>query len=149
MSHLAQIPPVIALLIAGFVALGTILTLLGAIGLVRLPSFYERLHAPTLGTSWGAAGILIGSMLMFSTLGSRLVIHEVFLGLLIMLTTPVTMMVLGRAALHRDRAERAEAALGAARHQPDAAHPAAHDTDPGPQPAPRRGRTRPSPPDST
>ena len=105
MSHLEQLPPVVALLIAAFVAVGTILTLLGTIGLVRLPSFYERLHAPTLGTSWGAAGILIGSMLMFSTLGSRLVIHEVFLGLLIMLTTPVTMMVLGRAALHRDRAE--------------------------------------------
>ena len=53
------------------------------------------------------------------------------------------------ADLHRDRAERAEAALDAARRQPDAGHPAAHDTDPGPQPAPRRGRTRPSPPDST
>ena len=105
MSHLDRLPPALALLVAGFVALGTILTLLGTVGLVRLPTFYERLHAPTLGTSWGAAGILIGSMLMFSALGSRPVIHEVFLGLLIMLTTPVTMMVLGRAALHRDRAE--------------------------------------------
>lgn len=105
MNHLEQLPPVIALLIAAFVALGTILTLLGAIGLIRLGSFYERLHAPTLGTSWGAAGILLGSMLMFSTIGSRWVMHEVFLGLLIMLTTPVTLMVLGRAALHRDRAE--------------------------------------------
>lgn len=105
MNHLEQIPPVIAILIAGFVLLGTILTLLGTIGLVRLPSFYERLHAPTLGTSWGAAGILIGSMLMFSTLGSRWIVHEIFLGLLIMLTMPVTLMVLGRAALHRDRAE--------------------------------------------
>ncbi|MBB1497897.1 monovalent cation/H(+) antiporter subunit G [Paracoccus sp. MC1862] len=105
MSHLDQIPPVIAFLISGFVLLGTILTLLGTIGLIRLGSFYERLHAPTLGTSWGAAGILIGSMLMFSTIGSRWVIHEIFLGCLIMLTMPVTLMVLGRAALHRDRAE--------------------------------------------
>jgi len=105
MSHLSQIPPVIAILIAFFVALGTILTLLGTVGLIRLPNFYERLHAPTLGTSWGAAGILIGSMLMYSTVGSRPVVHEIFLGLLIMVTTPVTMMVLGRAALHRDRAE--------------------------------------------
>ena len=40
MSHLEQLPPVVALLIAAFVALGTILTLLGTIGLVRLPSFY-------------------------------------------------------------------------------------------------------------
>ena len=105
MSHLEQIPPVIAILIAAFVLLGTVLTLLGTIGLVQLGNFYERLHAPTLGTSWGAAGILIGSMLMFSTLGTRWVIHEIFLGCLIMLTMPVTLMVLGRAALHRDRVE--------------------------------------------
>lgn len=105
MTHLDRLPPAIALLVAFLVALGTLLTLLGTIGLVRLPSFYERMHAPTLGTSWGAAGILLGSMLMFSMLGSRTVIHEIFLGLLIMLTMPVTLMVLGRAALHRDRAE--------------------------------------------
>ena len=105
MNHLEQIPPVIAILISAFVLLGTVLTLLGTIGLVRLGSFYERLHAPTLGTSWGAAGILIGSMLMYSTVGSRAGVHEIFLGLLIMVTTPVTMMVLGRAALHRERAE--------------------------------------------
>ena len=51
------------------------------------------------------------------------------------------------ADLHRDRAERAEAALEAARHQPDRL--AAQDTDPGRQPDPRRGRTRPGPPDGT
>lgn len=104
MNHLDDLPPVVAILIALFVAIGSILTLLGAIGLVRLPSFYDRLHSPTLGTSWGAAGILLGSMLMFSTLGSRWIVHEVFIGILIMATTPVTLMVLGRAALHRDRA---------------------------------------------
>jgi len=51
------------------------------------------------------------------------------------------------ADLHRDRADRAEAALDAARAQPD--RPAAQDTHPGRQPDPRRGRTRPSPPDGT
>ena len=105
MNHLDQIPPLIAVLIAGFVLLGTVLTLLGTIGLLRLDSFYERLHAPTLGVSWGAAGILIGSVLMYSTLGSRPVIHELFLGIMMMVTAPVTLMMLGRAALHRDRAE--------------------------------------------
>lgn len=108
MTHLDDLPPVVAILIALLVAIGSILTLLGAIGLVRLPSFYDRLHAPTLGTSWGAAGILLGSMLMFSALGSRWIVHEVFIGILIMATTPVTLMVLGRAALHRDRASSSE-----------------------------------------
>lgn len=105
MNHLDQIHPLIAVLIALFVLIGTVLTLLGTVGLLRLGSFYERLHAPTLGVSWGTAGILVGSVLMYSTLGSRPVIHELFLGIMMMVTAPVTLMVLGRAALHRDRAE--------------------------------------------
>ncbi len=105
MTHLEQLPPSVALIIAAFVALGSILTLIGALGLIRLGNFYDRLHAPTLATSWGAGGILLGSVMMFSTLGSRLVVPELFLGLMMLVTTPVTLMVLGRAALHRDRAE--------------------------------------------
>ncbi|MBV0890939.1 monovalent cation/H(+) antiporter subunit G [Paracoccus sp. Z118] len=105
MSHLEQLPPAVAILIAALVTLGTVLVLLGTVGLVRLGSFYERLHAPTLGTSWGAAGILLGSIVMYSTVGDRLIIHELFIALMVTVTTPVTLMVLGRAALHRDRAE--------------------------------------------
>lgn len=105
MTHLEQLPASVALIIAAFVALGSILTLIGALGLIRLGNFYDRLHAPTLATSWGAGGILLGSVMMFSTLGSRLVVPELFLGLMMLVTTPVTLMVLGRAALHRDRAE--------------------------------------------
>lgn len=105
MTHLEQLPPSIAIIIAVLVMIGTVLTLLGTVGLVRLGNFYDRLHAPTLGTSWGTTGILIGSMMMFSTVGDRLIVHEVFIGLMIMVTMPVTLMVLGRAALHRDRAE--------------------------------------------
>lgn len=105
MSNLEQLHPAIALIIAFFVLLGSVLTLVGAMGLLRLNLFYDRLHAPTLGTSWGAAGILIASMVLFSVVGSRWVVHEIFIGIFIMVTTPVTLMVLGRAGLHRDRAE--------------------------------------------
>ena len=105
MTHLEQLPPSVAIIVAVLVAVGSLLTLIGALGLIRLGNFYDRLHAPTLGTSWGAGGILLGSVMMFSTLGSRLVVPELFLGLMMLVTTPVTLMVLGRAALHRDRAE--------------------------------------------
>lgn len=105
MTHLEQLPPSVAIIVAVLVAVGSLLTLIGALGLIRLGNFYDRLHAPTLGTSWGAGGILLGSVIMFSTLGSRLVVPELFLGLMMLVTTPVTLMVLGRAALHRDRAE--------------------------------------------
>ncbi|SEQ14326.1 multisubunit potassium/proton antiporter, PhaG subunit [Devosia sp. YR412] len=98
--------PVWAALLVGFFALaGSLLTLLGCLGLARLDSFYERVHAPTLGTSFGAIGILLASILYFSVTGQRPAVHEVLIVIFVSLTTPVTLMLLARAALYRDRAE--------------------------------------------
>ena len=105
MTHLAAIPLWAAILIAALLVLGSSLTLLGTIGLIRLRSFYDRLHAPTLGTSWGTAGIVLASILLFSLGHGRLALHELLIGVFVMVTTPVTMMLLGRVALHRDRKE--------------------------------------------
>lgn len=105
MSHLADLPVWAAVLIAAFLVLGSTLTFLGTLGLVRLRSFYDRLHAPTLGTSWGTAGIIIASMILFSIVGGRPILQEILIGCFVMITTPVTLMLLGRAALHRDRIE--------------------------------------------
>lgn len=106
MNHLAGIPIWIALPVAILVMAGSSLALLGTIGLVQLRSFYDRLHAPTLGTSLGTGAILIASMLLFSWVESRPVLHELLLGVLILVTSPATYLLLGRAALHRDRAEK-------------------------------------------
>ena len=98
--------PVWAALATGFlVLLGAGLTLIGAIGLLRLPSFYERMHAPTLGSTWGTAGILLGSIVFFSVLQTRPVLHEVLIAAFVTVTTPVTLLLLARAALYRDRTE--------------------------------------------
>ncbi len=105
MNHLAEVPLWAAIVIAIFLLIGSGLTLIGAIGLARLGSFYDRIHAPTLGTSWGTAGVVIASMLLFSVLEARPVVHEFLIGLFITVTTPVTLMLLARAALYRDRAE--------------------------------------------
>lgn len=105
MSHAADLPAWAALLVAFFLLLGSGLTLLGAIGLVRFQSFYERVHAPTLGTTWGAGAILIASIICFSVLQSRPVLHEVLITIFVVVTTPVTLMLLARAALYRDRTE--------------------------------------------
>ncbi|MBN9244033.1 MAG: cation:proton antiporter [Mesorhizobium sp.] len=103
--HLADVPLWAAILAAFFLALGAGLTLLGTIGLVRLPTFYQRIHAPTLGTSWGAGGMVMASMIVFTAGSGRLVLHEVLIGLFVTVTTPVTLMMLGRSALYRDRSE--------------------------------------------
>ena len=105
MSHAAELPVWVAIIVAALVLLGAGLTLTGLIGFVRLRTFYDRIHAPTLGTSWGTASIVLASMILFSTLQSRLVIHELLIGILVTVTTPVTLMLLGRATLYRDRAE--------------------------------------------
>ena len=105
MTGLDPLPLWLAVPVALFLVLGSTLTLLGTLGLVRLRSFYDRIHAPTLGTSWGAAAILIASLLSWSWLQDRAVVHEVVIGVFLLITTPITMMLLGRTALVRDRAK--------------------------------------------
>lgn len=105
MSHLAELPAWAQLLASFFLILGSGLTLLGAIGLITLRDFYDHLHAPTLGTTWGTGGILLASILIFSLLESRPVLHEVLIAVFVTVTTPVVLMLLGRAALYRDRTE--------------------------------------------
>ncbi|WP_337268266.1 monovalent cation/H(+) antiporter subunit G [Oryzifoliimicrobium ureilyticus] len=100
-----ELPDWAALMVAFFLLIGGAFTLIGAIGFLRFPSFYERLHSPTLGTSLGVGGVLIASMIFFSATSSRVVLHEILIGIFITVTTPVTLMLLARAALHRDRAE--------------------------------------------
>lgn len=105
MSGAASLPLWAQLLVAFFLLLGSGLTLLGAIGVLQFKSFYERVHAPTLGTTWGAGGVLIASIITFSVLQSRPVLHEILISIFVVVTTPVTLMLLARAALYRDRSE--------------------------------------------
>lgn len=105
MTHLEQVPLPAAIVVGIFLIIGSLLTLVGALGLVRMPTFYDRMHGPALITSWGTAGILLASIFLFSITGTRIVVHELFLGIMVMVTTPATWVILGRAAIHRDRAE--------------------------------------------
>lgn len=105
MTHAANLPDWAALLTALLVILGAALALIGSFGLLRLKSFYDRIHAPTLGTTLGIGSILIASMLFHSVLQSRLVIHELLITVFMVVTTPITLMLLARAALYRDRRE--------------------------------------------
>lgn len=105
MTHAAGLPAWAALLTAMLILLDATLTLAGAIGTLRFDSFFERVHAPTLGTSWGTGATILASIVFFSALGSRVVVHELLIGVFITVATPVTLMLLARAALYRDRTE--------------------------------------------
>lgn len=100
-----DLPAWAAILVAILVLAGAAMTLVGSIGLLRLKTFYDRLHPPTLGSSSGTLLIVAGSILCFSVLRTRPSVHELLIALFVTLTTPVTFMLLARAALYRDRVE--------------------------------------------
>ena len=92
----ASIPASILLVVSG------ILTLTGSIGLLRFKRFYSRMHAPTLGNTCGVAAVLLASVLVSSVAGGRLVVHELIITFFLVITSPVTAMLLMQAAIHRD-----------------------------------------------
>ncbi len=101
----AGLPAWAALLVVGLALTGAAFSLTGAVGLIRLRTFYERVHAPTLGATLGMALILCSSMLLLSLIEGRLVLRDLLIGVFLTVTTPVTLLLLARAAAHRDRHE--------------------------------------------
>jgi multicomponent K+:H+ antiporter subunit G len=100
-----ELPGWVALLTAILVLGGAGLTLVGSLGLLRFKTFYERVHAPTLGTTAGAGAILIASALYFSVSQMRPVLGAILIAAFITITTPVTLMLLVKAAQYRDQDE--------------------------------------------
>ncbi len=85
--------------IAGvFILLGTIISLISAIGLVRLPDVYTRSHAASKSSTVGVLFILIGTLLYFliseGYFSIRLILGIIF----VFLTAPVGAHVISRAA---------------------------------------------------
>lgn len=91
MDTIIELIASVLLLVAAFFAL------VGAIGLVRLPDFFMRLHAPTKATTLGVGGILLASMLL--ALKDGLVLHELLITLFLFVTAPVSAHLLSQAAL--------------------------------------------------
>jgi multicomponent K+:H+ antiporter subunit G len=105
MNHLDALPPWAAITVAVLVLLGALFAFIGSIGLLDLKNFYKRVHAPTLGTTLGTFFMLAGSITCFSVLHGRPLYNEILNGVFLSVTTPITLMLLVRAALYRDREE--------------------------------------------
>ena len=108
----AEVPAWAAIVVVALAVIGSALSLLGAVGLVRLKTFYERVHAPTLGATLGMALVLLASIVWFTTVERRFMPREILIGLFLTVTTPVTLILFARAALFRDRTEGAEDTSG-------------------------------------
>ena len=101
----AELSPWVVWPISILLVFGAALTLIGAIGPLTLRAFYERMHPPTLGGTMGGASIILASMIYFTAVEGRPVVHQILLLAFIGVTSPVTLLIVIRAALHRDRVE--------------------------------------------
>ncbi len=91
--------PVIEALAAALLLVGAFFLLVGAIGLVRLPDFFMRLHAPTKASTLGIGGLLLASMLLAADQG-RAGFAELLITLFVFVTAPVSANMMAQAALH-------------------------------------------------
>lgn len=90
----------VELIISLLLLSGASFALIGSIGLVRLPDFYMRLHGPAKATTLGVGGVLLASMVFFSTRGEELSLHELMVTLFLFITAPVSAHIVAKAALH-------------------------------------------------
>lgn len=79
---------------------GAFFTLVGSIGLFKLPDFYMRLHGPTKASTLGVGAILIASAIYFSLNADGVSLHEILVTLFLFITAPVSAHLMAKAAIH-------------------------------------------------
>lgn len=92
--------PVIEAILSLLIVSGAVLVLIGSYGLLKLPDFYTRLHAPTKATTLGMGCILIASLTMNTIDKGHLSIHELLITIFLIISAPIAAHMLAKAALH-------------------------------------------------
>ena len=84
------------LLVSVFLLIGGLLSLAAAVGVIRLPDLFTRMHAATKTGTVGVASISIAMMIYFAelTVTSRGILVIMFF----LLTAPIAAHMIGRAA---------------------------------------------------
>lgn len=93
-------------LVAALLVASGLLSLIGSIGLLRLPDYFQRMHPPALANTLGAWCLALASVIHFSALESRAALQPWLIVMLLAITAPVTTTLLARAALFRRRQAR-------------------------------------------
>ena len=89
------------ILVAVLILAGGLFSLIGSIGIARLPDFFTRLHGPSKATTLGVGSLLLASALYFTFLLGKFSVHEFLIALFIAITTPISAHLMGKAGLHR------------------------------------------------
>ncbi len=87
---------------AGFLILGTILLLIAALGLIRMPDLFLRMSASTMAATMGTSSLLLAAGIHFGELS--IVAQVVATIFFLFLTAPVGAHIIGRTAYRKKRA---------------------------------------------
>ena len=87
------------ILVSIFLIIGTFFTVVGGIGMVKLPDLFMRLHAPTKSSTLGLGSFLMAAMI-YAAFHSRLGFAELLITLLAFITAPVSANLIAQAAIH-------------------------------------------------
>lgn len=87
-------------ILAFLIFTGAFFTLVGSIGLFKLPDFFMRLHGPTKASTLGVGAILVASAVHFSLNADSASLHEILVTLFLFITAPVSAHLMAKAAIH-------------------------------------------------
>jgi multicomponent K+:H+ antiporter subunit G len=87
----------IELLVSALLVIGSFFLVVGAIGLVRLPDFFMRLHAPTKASTLGVGSMLLAAVVQ--SIDGGLSLREFLVSLFLFFTAPLSAHLLAKAAL--------------------------------------------------
>ena len=100
-------PPLwLEVVVALLLMLSGLFVLLSALGFLRLPDFFLRMHPPALAYTFGSWCVTLAGILYDSAIEQRLVLHPWLIIILLSITVPVTTLLLARVALFRRRLAR-------------------------------------------
>ena len=85
---------------------GCFFILVGALGLVKLSTFFKRLHAPTKASTLGVGCVLLASVGYHALTGSDPQPRELLITAFLFITAPVSAHMMAKAALSLHMAER-------------------------------------------
>jgi multicomponent K+:H+ antiporter subunit G len=99
----SPVPFWVEAVVAGLLVLSGVFVVISALGFLRLPEFFLRMHPPALAYTFGSWCVALADILYFSVLEARVVLHPWLIIILLSITVPVTTLLLARVALFRRR----------------------------------------------
>lgn len=99
----AGVPAWVEAVVAALLVLSGACVVVSALGFWRAQDFFLRMHPPALAYTLGSWSVALAGILYFSTLEQRLVLHPWLIVILLLVTVPVTTVLLARVALFRRR----------------------------------------------